>query len=228
MFARDLSLNNISKTTGIFMNAVYNLYYFDTNNTMIDFPYNKQTEKQMKTFFDSLSERDRRMYAAVEVSKLNFGGLKYICNLLGCSDNTVYHGKRNLLEGEIEKGRIRKSGGGRKTAQETYPELNELFLKVLRDHTAGDPMDDKVQWTDLSNKEIRARISKEGIDINKNVVAKLLKQHGYSKCRMVKSKAIGSSENRNEQFENIAKLKNEYTETRQPVISIDTKKRVYR
>lgn len=81
---------------------------------MARIPYSKPIEKQMKTLFHNLSERDRRMYAAVEVSKLDHGGLKYICDLLGCSDSTVYYGHRNLLEGEIEKGRIRKPGGGRK------------------------------------------------------------------------------------------------------------------
>ena len=96
---------------------------------MADFPYSATIEKQMNTFFDSLSEKDRRMYAAIEVSKLNPGGLKYICDLLGCADNTVYHGQKNLLEGGIQEGRIRKPGGGRKSAQELFPELDEIFLK---------------------------------------------------------------------------------------------------
>ena len=86
-------------------------------------------------------------------------------------------------------------------------------------------MDEKVQWTDLSNKEIRQRIAAEGIDINKNIVTDLLKRHGYSKCRMVKSKATGSSEHRNAQFEKIAELKEKYTTAGQPVISMDTKKK---
>ena len=192
---------------------------------MTDFPYSSIIEQQMKTLFDNLSEKDRRMYAAVEVSKLNHGGLKYICLLLGCSDNTVYQGKKDLLEGDIQKGRIRKPGGGRKTAHEIFPLLNDVFLNVLKDHTAGDPMDDKAQWTDLSNKEIRIQMEKDGIKISKKIVAKLLKEHGFRKCRMVKTKAVGSSENRNEQFENIAQLKNEYSINKQPVISIDTKKK---
>ena len=187
--------------------------------------YSKSSEKQMKTLFDGLSERDRRMYAAVEVNKLERGGLRYISNVLGCSPQTIMKGKKDLLDDNHPSDRIRKPGGGRKTAREKFPELDAIFLKVLKDHTAGDPMDDKVQWTDLSNRDIKVRIAKEGIEINKNVVSKLLKHHGYSKCRMVKTKAIGSSENRNEQFENIAKLKEEYTRSGQPVISMDTKKK---
>jgi len=100
-----------------------------------------------------------------------------------------------------------------------------VFLNVLKDHTAGDPMDDKVQWTDLSNKEIRVEMERDGIKISKKIVAKLLKEHGFSKCTMVKTKAVGSSENRNEQFENIVKFKNKFTDNGHPVISIDTKKK---
>jgi hypothetical protein len=192
---------------------------------MAHITYSKTIEKQMKAIFGVLSERDRRMYAAVEANKLQRGGITYISELLGCSTQTILQGNKDLLHGSIEPGRIRKPGGGRKTAQEKYPELDDIFLKVLKDHTAGDPMDDKVQWTDLSNKEIRLRIAKKGIHINKNIVARLLKNHGYSKCRMIKSKAIGSSENRNEQFENIANLKKKYTDSGQPVISMDTKKK---
>jgi hypothetical protein len=191
-----------------------------THNT-----YSKLIEKQMKSLFDSLSERDRRMYAAVEANKLERGGIKYISDLLGCSTLTIAQGKKDLLHGSIEAGRIRKPGGGRKTAQEKYPELDDIFLQVLKEHTAGDPMDDKAQWTDLTNKEIRLRIAKEGIEINRNIVKKLLTHHGYRKCRMVKSTAIGRSENRNEQFENIKKLKKKYTQSGQPVISMDTKKK---
>ena len=187
--------------------------------------YNPTIEKQMKSLFDGLSERDRRMYAAVEANKLPHGGMTYISKLLGCSYQTIQQGKKDLQQGSIEPGRIRQPGGGRKTAQEKHPELNALFLKVLKDHTAGDPMDDKAQWTDLSNKEIRIRIAKEGIKVNKNVIAKLLKNNGYRKRRMVKTKATGSSDNRNEQFENIAKLKEEYTRSGQPVVSMDTKKK---
>ena len=35
--------------------------------------YPEETEKQMKSFFDSLNERDRRRYAAIEAIKLGHG-----------------------------------------------------------------------------------------------------------------------------------------------------------
>ena len=66
---------------------------------------------------------------------------------------------------------------------------------------------------------------KAGISISHTVVSKLLKKHGFKKRKAFKNKAIGSSENRNEQFENIAVLKKEYQDAGNPVISIDTKKK---
>jgi len=33
-------------------------------------PYDKETEKQIKKFYDSLSEKDRGRYAAIETLKL--------------------------------------------------------------------------------------------------------------------------------------------------------------
>ena len=47
------------------------------------------------------------------------------------------------------------------------------------------------------------------------------------KRKAQKQLAIGHTENRNEQFENIKRLKEEYNNIGEPIISIDRKKRVY-
>lgn len=54
--------------------------------------YSREIEIQMVRFFDSLCERDRRRYAAVEASKLGHGGIAYISRLLGCDPKTIQHG----------------------------------------------------------------------------------------------------------------------------------------
>ncbi|MBF0452960.1 MAG: hypothetical protein HQK75_19825 [Candidatus Magnetomorum sp.] len=48
-------------------------------------PY--QTE--MKRFYDSLNEKDRRRYAGIEALKLGHGGRTYIAEILGCCTKTV-------------------------------------------------------------------------------------------------------------------------------------------
>ena len=46
--------------------------------------YGQQVEVQMVNFYRSLSEKDRRRYAAVEASKLGHGGVAYVARLFGC------------------------------------------------------------------------------------------------------------------------------------------------
>jgi len=55
-------------------------------------PYSKETEELIKDTYLQLSEKDRRIYAAVEALKLPRGGKSYISRLLGCSRNTIRRG----------------------------------------------------------------------------------------------------------------------------------------
>lgn len=100
------------------------------------------------------------------------------------------------------------------------------FLEVLRDHTAGDPMREGVKWTDLRRREISRRLAERGTPAGKGVVKQLLKKHGYVKRKARKSRAMGPAHpDRDAQFQNIARLKQEHLAAGQPVLSIDTKKK---
>ncbi len=73
--------------------------------------YTAKIERQMKRLYDSLGERDRRRYAAVEAAKLGHGGLEYIAKLLGCDPKTIRRGITELeSEEELESNRQRKKG----------------------------------------------------------------------------------------------------------------------
>lgn len=67
----------------------------------------------------------------------------------------------------------------------------------------------------------------KGIIVSRRSVRKLLKKNGYKKRKIIKRTAINSSDNRNEQFENISKIKNQYIDIGNPVISCDTKKKEF-
>ena len=58
--------------------------------------YSREIETQMVRFFESLSERDRRRYAAVEACKLGHGGIAYVSQLLGCDSKTIKHGMSEI------------------------------------------------------------------------------------------------------------------------------------
>lgn len=191
-------------------------------------PYTLEVEETMRNFYNSLNEKDRRRYAGVEALKLGQGGRNYIAGVLGCSRRTVSRGAREVsgLSGrEVDK-RIRKPGGGRKTYQEKWDEIDEEFLEVLQDHTAGDPMDEKVRWTDLRLGEIVTALREDhGIGVSKWVVRRLLKKHGYRRRKAQKRLTMKEVSHRNEQFENIARLVAAYREAGNPILSMDTKKK---
>ncbi len=119
--------------------------------------YDPSTEQTMKRFYDTLSEKDRRRYAGIEALKLGHGGIKYISQLLGCDRNTVAQGIEEVTELPPEsrlENRVRQAGGGRKRIEVTYPDIDQKFLAVLKHHTAGDPIDETVRWTNLTYQEI--------------------------------------------------------------------------
>ena len=58
--------------------------------------YNIDTESYMVLFFNSLNERDRRRYAAVESIKLGYGGISYISDIFEIDDKTINKGLEEL------------------------------------------------------------------------------------------------------------------------------------
>ena len=58
--------------------------------------YSTEIERDMKAFYDSLSEKDRRRYAALEAAKLGHGGTDYIATVLDCDPKTIRHGQHEL------------------------------------------------------------------------------------------------------------------------------------
>jgi hypothetical protein len=73
--------------------------------------FGPEVERQMRRLFDSLGEKDRRRYAAIEATKLGHGGIEYIAGLLGCDPKTIRQGQSEL-EGtdNLNTGRVRKKG----------------------------------------------------------------------------------------------------------------------
>lgn len=127
-------------------------------------PYLTSVEKQMQEMFNRLSEKDRRLYAGVEALKFSYGGISYIAQLFSCSRNTVLRGMIELGGKEtISRKRDRKAGGGRKQVIEKKADINEVFLSILKEQTAGDPMDEKVKWTNLTNANIATELKKKDL-----------------------------------------------------------------
>jgi hypothetical protein len=68
-------------------------------------------------FYGLLDEKQRRLYAGLESLKYGHGGDRYLAQVLGLDAETVARGRRELLEGKIDRDRVRASGGGRPRAE---------------------------------------------------------------------------------------------------------------
>lgn len=74
------------------------------------------TERRSKAYFDTLSEKDQRRFAALEAQRLGHGGVIYIAKLFGISRSTIDRGIVEIEQFPTDPaaGRVRRPGGGRK------------------------------------------------------------------------------------------------------------------
>lgn len=81
--------------------------------------YARDVEARMRGFYETLSEKDRRRYAAIEARKLGRGGVPYIAAVLGCSTRTIERAASEVeqLPHDPAAGRVRQPGGGRKKSR---------------------------------------------------------------------------------------------------------------
>ena len=78
-------------------------------------------------FFSLLDENQRRLYAGLEAVRLGYGGDRRIAELLGLDAHTVARGRRELLGGEVDRVRVRRRGGGRKSVEKKRPKSSSEF-----------------------------------------------------------------------------------------------------
>ena len=73
-------------------------------------------EQSMRNFYESLSEKDRRRFSALQSQQLGHGSIKYLAEVLGCSRRTIERGlnELNALPEDPASGRVRRVGAGRK------------------------------------------------------------------------------------------------------------------
>jgi len=67
-----------------------------TKEVKIGFPFSQDIEQHMKLFYDSLNEKDKRHYVALEAKKLCYGGISYLSELFNCARSTIHDGLDDL------------------------------------------------------------------------------------------------------------------------------------
>ena len=85
---------------------------------VFEFPkrWDAQIEENMRNLYETLSEKDRRRFAALQAQQLGHGAIKYLAEVLGCSRRTIERGflELNQLPDDRAAGRVRRLGAGRK------------------------------------------------------------------------------------------------------------------
>jgi transposase len=185
------------------------------------------------TLLPMLNEKLRRRWAACEALALGRGGISAVAAASGLSRNTIRRGIREVQMHmpeladsitAVKKERVRASGAGRPRRAERDETLVQDLEKLLEPVTRGDPMSDLL-WTCKSTRKLAEALNHKGHEVSHMTVARLLAELGYSLQANRKTREGSSHPDRDAQFQHISQKVRSMQRRRQPVISVDTKKR---
>jgi hypothetical protein len=178
-----------------------------------------------------LNERQRRLWAASEAISYGHGGIKRVSLAIGMASSTISLGIAELKEMPESQSvphpqdqRVRRPGGGRKALTETDPTLLQDLESLVAPATRGDP-ESPLCWTSKSTYNLAEELRKQGHSVSPRTVATLLLQQGYTLQSNRKIREGASHPDRDEQFQHIHQKTIEFQAQKQPVISVDAKKK---
>lgn len=177
-------------------------------------------------YLSALNEADARHYVALWAMELGWGGILEVHKTTGKAIDTIRKGIAEINAGRKAKegGRIRRPGGGRKRIADKNPGVVKHLNRLLDQSTAGNPMS-HLKWACKSTYSIAAELKNNKCNVSHKTVGRLLKQNGYTLQANRKSKEGGSPKERDAQFRHINGQAGKFMRRRQPVISVDTKKK---
>src|SRR5438128_2008542 len=120
--------------------------------------------------------------------------------------------------------RIRRPGAGRKPAICKDPTLLADLEALVEPTTRGDP-ESPLRWTCKSVRRLAQALQAQGHQVSRTLVAELLNAAGYSLQANRKTKEGDSHPDRDAQFSRINTQVAAALAEKQPVISVDTKKK---
>jgi hypothetical protein len=172
-----------------------------------------------------LDERGRRYFAASEARAAGYGGITATARATGIARSTIGRGLKDLAHGsDLPGGRVRRPGGGRKPMTEVDATLLDDLLALVSPSERGDPMS-PLRWTVKSLRRIAAELRALGHRISHTAVGELLKCKGFSLQANRKTREGEGHPDRDAQFAHINAQVTHAMAERQPVISVDTKKK---
>ena len=177
----------------------------------------------------AMDERLRRQWAATEAAAIGWGGVSAVSFATGLSRNTIAVGVRELEARQSNpdvpvETRLRRVGAGRKPVTQTDPELLAALESLVDPVTRGHP-ESPLRWTCKSTAVLAAELTRQRHPVTDRTVATLLKNAGYSLQANRKTREGSQHPDRNAQFEHIHEQVLDFQKRREPVISVDTKKK---
>jgi len=171
------------------------------------------------------NERQRRLWAASEARAAGRGGIAATARATGMAVDTIRKGIGELEAGEpIGAGRVRKPGAGRKPLSETDPKVLVDLERLVEGDRRGDP-ESLLLWTSKSVRHLAGALREQGHRVEYVTVAKLLRSLGYSLQANAKTREGRQHPDRDLQFRRIDSTCRQALADRQPIISIDCKKK---
>jgi transposase len=181
---------------------------------------------RLEVVLPHLNERQRRLLLGAEARLLGHGGVRIVARLAGVSETTVRKGVFELEDGQgpLPDGRVRRPGGGRKSADERDGRLVPALLALVEPDERGDP-ESPLRWTTKSLRHLAEELARQGHRVSAPTVGRLLRQAGFSLQGTAKTLEGAQHPDRDAQFRYISQQVREHQDGGEPVISVDTKKR---
>jgi transposase len=136
---------------------------------------------RLEVLLPHLNERQRRLLLGAEARLLGHGGVRIVARLAGVSETTVRKGVFELEDdqGPLPDGRVRRPGGGRKSADERDGRLVPALLALVEPDERGDP-ESPLRWTTKSLRHLAEELARQGHRVSAPTVGRLLRQAGFS------------------------------------------------
>jgi hypothetical protein len=173
-----------------------------------------------------LDEKVTRLYIANQALSLGRGGKVLVSKSLKVSRVRINNGIKELLGQNPlpSEDKQRRKGGGRKPIDIHQPEINEQLESIISPYTRGDPMN-PLKWCSKSLRKIAKAMQEQGYPISHVSIEKYLLNNDYSLQANRKTNEGSSEEDRDAQFEYINAKAKLFMSEKEPVISVDCKKK---
>jgi hypothetical protein len=172
-----------------------------------------------------LNEQSRRRFVALEAQALGHGGVSLMARISGLARSTIYRGLLDIRRKvSAPPGRVRRRGGGRKRKSLEDATLEADLKDLVEPVTRGDPMR-PLLWTARSLRTLAKELAEKGHRVCPTVVGGLLRGMGYSLQANSKTREGGHHIDRDAQFRYVNAQAKAFLAAREPVISVDTKKK---